>query len=290
DRGQFRLIGLPAGEFFVTAQDPAFQRVGDTDGPLRYVPTFYPGVLTAEEATPVTVTAGGESSKITFKIHIVPPALVTGTIHVSDRRQLVSGTVIMNPLRGEGLPAPSTGDARMLPDGSFVFRNVPPGRYELRARGDVEREGRAYFGTYQADINGRSLTNIDIVLRPGATIEGVVGVDSAETRREARGARREELAGVRVRAPLADGSRVADPVSGEVKPDGTFRIGGVSPGVHLIVLEGLVDPWSVEHVVYRGQDVIDTGLDALSAQRITDVKVTITDKAAEVSGSVHDGK
>ena len=36
DRGEFRLTGLPAGQYYVSAFDPAFAHVGDETGPLRY--------------------------------------------------------------------------------------------------------------------------------------------------------------------------------------------------------------------------------------------------------------
>ena len=38
DRGEFRLTGLPAGQYFIVARDPAFNNVGDESGALRYAP------------------------------------------------------------------------------------------------------------------------------------------------------------------------------------------------------------------------------------------------------------
>src|SRR5688572_4249414 len=42
DKGEYRLFGLPAGQYFISAVDPAFLSTGDHRGPLVYAATFYP--------------------------------------------------------------------------------------------------------------------------------------------------------------------------------------------------------------------------------------------------------
>ena len=56
DRGEFRLTGLPAGQYYLSAFDPAFARVGDETGPLRYGATYFPGVASVDEATRVRLS------------------------------------------------------------------------------------------------------------------------------------------------------------------------------------------------------------------------------------------
>lgn len=282
DRGEFRLIGLAAGQYYVAALDPAFANVGDDSGALRYTPTYFPGVLSSDEATSIAVTPAGGSQKAVFRLRIVPPARVTGTIHTEDRRQLLSGAVVMNALRRDELPPVSSRDVKILPDGSFMFRNVPPGRYEIRARGDVEEQGTALFGTFKVEVLGREISNLDIVLRPGATIEGTLVVEAARTPGLA------SFAGLRVRAPLRDGSSFGDALTGDVRSDGSFRIRGVMTGAHAITVEGLPYPWTIKSIVSRGQEMADAGFEAGAAQRVGDVRVTITDVASEVTGSVRD--
>ena len=127
DRGEFRLAGLPAGQFYVSAFDPAFAHVGDETGALRYTPTYYPGVASAEQATRVTVTPGTDAPGTVFKLHMVHPAQVTGRIRTPDGRQLVNGAVLMRPVHVEGLATIRSQDVTIRPDGVFAFRNVPPG-------------------------------------------------------------------------------------------------------------------------------------------------------------------
>lgn len=284
DRGEFRLTGLPAGQYYVSAFDPAFANVGDETGALRYTPTYYPGVAYVEQAERVSVVPNAESKRLVFRLRIVRPARVSGTIATDDRRQLITGAVIMSPIHGEGLSTVPSRDVVILPDGSFSFRNVPPGNYQIRARGEPASQGASLFATFKILVEGHDINNLDMVMLPGASVEGAVLVEAA------RGSKPPLLAGVRVRAPFTDGSSFGDSLTGSVQPDGSYRIRGIMPGSHVVTLEGLRDPWVLKSVMYRGHDITDVGLDADTKEQYKDVRVTITDAAPEVSGIVHDVK
>lgn len=284
DRGEFRLTGLAAGQYYVSAFDPAFANVGDETGPLRYTATYYPGVAFVEQATRVSVTAGVEpAQRISFSLKIVRPARVSGIIGTEDRRPLMSGAVIMTPVHGQGLIPVPTQDVMILPDGSFAFRNVPPGRYQIRARGEVDGRGAALFATFKVAVEGRDIGNVNMVLRPGASAAGRVVVESA------RAAKPPGFAGWRVRAPFADGSSFGDALTGEVLADGSFVVGGLMSGSHILTVEGAPYPWVLKSVLYRGQDITDLGFDVDNRQRVEDLRVTITDVATDLSGVVRDG-
>lgn len=283
DHGGFRLVGLPAGQFNVSAFDPAFARVGDETGTLQYTPTYYPGVAFAEQAARVTVTPGVEPQRIVFKLLIVRPARVAGIIRTPDARQLVSGAVIMRPIYTEGLSAVPSQDVTILPDGTFAFRNVPPGQYQIRARGDLDQEGPSLFATFRVRVEGRDINNVDMMLVPGARVEGRVFVEALRAPKP-----QQILTGVRVRAPVTDGSTFGDALTGDVKLDGTYAIRGVMTGSHLITVEGLQGVWVLKSVMWRGQDITDAGLEAESREVYSDVRVTITDAATEISGIVQD--
>jgi hypothetical protein len=283
DRGRFRLAGLPAGEYYVSAFDPAFANVGDETGALTYTPTYYRGTTDPEQAMRVRVVPGAEpAEQIVFSLKIVRPARVSGQIATIDGRQLMSGTVIMSPASGERLtPAPAR-DVVILPDGSFSFRNVPPGQYQIRARGEVERVGTPLFARFTIAVDGRDIDGLDLKLTPGARIEGTLTVDAVSAPRPPT------LAGVRVRAPFADGSSFGDAITGDVAPDGSYRIRGLMPGGHIITVEGLAPPWALKRVTHRGHDITDLAFDVESGQTLHDVRVTITDATTDVIGVVRD--
>ena len=285
DRGEFRLTGVPAGQFYVSACDPAAARAGDETGGLPYAPTYYPGVSFAEQATRVPVTPGAEPQRIVFKLHLVRPALVSGRIRTPQAHQLVSGAVIMRPMYAQAPVGAPGQDVTILPDGTFAFRNVPPGQYEIRARGNIADRDASLFSAFQVRVNGQDIGNIEMMLQPGAHIEGRVIIDAAKTER-----RREGFNGVRVRAPLVDGGSFGDALTGIVRADGAYTIGDVMPGHRMIAVDGLTDPWIVRSVTWRGRDITDTGIAAESRGIYSDVRVMITDAASEVSGVVRDAK
>lgn len=283
DRGEFRLTGLAAGQYYVTAFDPAFSNVGDETGPLSYTPTYYPGVAFSEQATRVAVIPGTEpDKKIVFNLKIIRPARVSGTLMSIDRRQLISGAVIMSPTDGEALTVVPTRDVQIQPDGTFAFRNVPPGRYQIRARGEVDPNGISQFATFALTVEGRDVANLDMTLTPGASIDGTVLVEATATPRP------ETFTGVKVRAPFADGSSFGDTPTGDVSPNGAYRIRGMMTGSHYITVEGLPFPWVLKQVFYKGRDISDTPIDVVSRQQVTDVRVTITDAANDISGVIKD--
>lgn len=284
DRGAFRLTGLAAGQYYVSAFDPAFAHVGDETGPLRYSATYYPGVASPDRATPVTVTPGVEPPPgvISIVLKIVRPARVIGRLSAPNGGRLLSGAVIMTHT-DVAMTVPSQ-DAMILPDGNFTFSNVLPGRYEIRARGELLPGDTAHFATFRLLVDGRDITDVQMTLLPGAIISGMIVVEAVRTPTPAA------IGGIRVRAPLTDGSTFGDALTGEVLPNGSFAIRGVMAGSHLVTVEGLPYPWIVKSVVSRGQDITDVGLEADARQRFENVTITLTDAATELSGVVRDGK
>ena len=116
DRGEFRLTGLPAGRYYVSAFDPAFAHVGDETGSLHYGATYFPGVLSTADATPVAVVAGVEPSALSFALKLVHPARISGRINTPERKPLASAAVV---LTRTDTPMSALGEqASMLPDGT----------------------------------------------------------------------------------------------------------------------------------------------------------------------------
>ncbi|HXG56271.1 MAG TPA: carboxypeptidase-like regulatory domain-containing protein [Vicinamibacterales bacterium] len=285
DRGEFRLTGLPEGQYYVSAFDPAFSDVGDETGPLRYAATYYPGVVLVEQATRVSVRPGVASDlKINFTLKIIRPARVAGLIATPDKKQLMSGAVIMTAVHGEGLATVPSQDVQINPDGTFVFRNVAPGLYQIRARAEVDPEGIALFATYRTLVNGRDISNVDLVLLPGATIAGTVSFEPVQNPKPVT------FAGLRVRAPFADGSNFGDVLTGDVTLEGTYRIRGLMSGIHYMTVQGLEGPWVLKEILSRGQDITDVQLDVENKQVIEDIRIVLTDAANDVSGTVRDAR
>src|SRR5205823_3339590 len=112
-----------------------------------------------------------EPPRIEFRIRLVPPARVSGSLIAYDGKPLLSGAVIMSPLDGEGVPMMPPEDISIQPDGRFVFGHVVPGRYQIRAHGQSDPAGAALFATFPTDVMGTDVQGITLTLRPGALVD-----------------------------------------------------------------------------------------------------------------------
>jgi hypothetical protein len=159
---------------------------------------------------------------------------------------------------------------------------VPAGGYEIRARGQTENDGPTLFGTFALGVGARDISNVEITLREGATLQGRVTIDRA------RGVRPPPLASIMVRAPLTDGSGFGDALTGRPHTDGSFAIRGLMAGTHHVLVDGLPDTWIVESVRVRGGDVTDAPFTVDERQRFDDVRVVITDAITRLAVHVAD--
>ena len=284
DRGEFRLYGLPPGQYYVSAADPAFRSVASPGGALRYSATYHPGVPSADQARPVTVLDSGQTPPIEFRLRLVPPAKVSGQLVAFNARPLLGAAIVMSPIHGEGVAAPPPGDASVFPDGRFSFGQVAPGRYQIRARGQTDSDGPALAAVFAIDVQGNDVERIRMTLQPGGVLAGKLTVDAR------RGSRPPRLQDLRVRTLSADGSSFGDPMTGAVHANGSFTLQGVPRGSHQLAIDGLQAPWVVKEIVYRGVNITDREIGVGDGEQIRGLGVSLTDVSAEVTGIVQNAR
>lgn len=206
-------------------------------------------------------------------------ARVSGRLVARDGRVLRSATVIMTPDAIPGGGSDNAVVARLESDGRFVFENVLPGRYFIHARGESAPDAPSLFATFTVTVAGRDISGLTMSMTPGAVLEGRLEMRSAHGAPKPAGP-------LRVRAPLADGAAMGDTLTGTVGPDGSFRLAGVMPGSHVLVIEGLTFPWRIASAQAHGRDLAETSFDVVHDQHVRDLRLLITDSAGGVSGAV----
>jgi hypothetical protein len=278
DNGAFRLYGIPPGQYFIWATDPAFANVGDQLGQLFYGPTFYPGTPYQDEAARVTVDPGRNLEGLKFTLKIIKPARVTGKV-IAPGAQLLAGAIDIGPLRNSKIAPFAVGEADLKPDGVFQFANVLAERYRIRARGEVERQGVSYFMQYSTPVLGADINGINLTLSPGALVSGVVTWDGTAN---VPPTNQEEI---RVRAPMADGSVFGDALTGKLVGGREFYLRGCMQGQHYIRVDGLPEPWRLKRVYWRGSDITDIALDMEYGQVIDGIEIVLTDVFNVISGT-----
>jgi len=170
DRGEYRIFGLPAGGYVISAgveqfsvssldirvvpageiqqalserqggppqapaQSPsaATTKANEPRRTVAYAPVYYPGTAVSAQASTVTVAPGEERTGIDIQMQYVPTAKIEGM--VISAAALPQVTPVMLNSSDPTLAVDSVRVASAGPDGRFTFNAVPPGQYNLIVR------------------------------------------------------------------------------------------------------------------------------------------------------------
>src|SRR5580765_807724 len=123
DIGEFRLYGLPPGQYAVSAtyrvNSGSNEVSNDRSG---YAPTYYPGTTNSGEAQRITVGVGQKISDLNIALSPTRLARISGTAVDSEGKPLATGILMMMQTGSVGFNMTSGGQLR--PDGTFVIGNV----------------------------------------------------------------------------------------------------------------------------------------------------------------------
>ena len=134
DAGQYRILGLAPGNYFVMADLRETWTVteGDTEQVMGYAPTYFPGTAGVADARRVTVGIGQEASNTDFALIPGRAVSVSGTAVDSQGRPLVGRQMnLAQEWRGPGfgMMFQNGSGATVAADGTFTMKSVAPGPY-----------------------------------------------------------------------------------------------------------------------------------------------------------------
>jgi hypothetical protein len=289
DLGQFRLYGLPPGEYIVSVQmrNAMFGTMetpaGDNSG---YAPTYAPGTTNAAEATRVQVHSGQD---INADVQLTAARMlrVSGSV-VSSRGKAPEGGLVRLVPRGDivldrmGLGAP------ML-NGGFSFNQVPPGNYTLMVRiGADDGPGRFRPGGQGSDdsefaivpltVAGDDLANVRVVTGRGLTIPGVLIAEAGTLPTD-------QTLRVLISPAEPDGMMMG-PQPAVVEANGRFQVENVI-GEGRVNLMGLGRGWMLKAIDYKGAEVTDKPIEF--AADGGPLRIVVTNRVPIVSGTVTSG-
>jgi protocatechuate 3,4-dioxygenase beta subunit len=309
DQGEFRVANLAPGRYYLSVTDGrALVTIGGDrpgkDAPEGNVTTYYPNVLDPVSAAPLDVTAGVELRGIDIRMRRAKVYSIRGkAIDPATGTAPANALVTFSPKNTGNAPVISAGVSlnQVRPDGGFEFRNLLPGTYVIQTLSNVTLNGSpagAYSGRGEITITDSNIENAVLALGPAAEINGTVKLEGGDlqtllkppTSQNSGANSAPAPAGQRITLTLAeiDGVSVGS-VGAQVKDDGTFKATGLGPNKYAINFNGLPQGAYVKSVRYAGQDVTHSLLDMSTAANGT-LDVTLSDKAGEVSGAVHNDK
>jgi hypothetical protein len=289
DTGAFRIYGLPPGDYYVIAA------AGFGEQTKRDPPTYFPGTPNFAAAQTITLAPGLEASA-DFQIGSVRNARVTGIV-INSSGSPVPAMVNLNSENLNTGPAIEGNSAAAMQvhadagaDGKFTLENVPPGPYMLTVmlmQGLMGPDVMPSSGpptvrdmlsrvpesvSMPIVVNGDDITDLTMVTRPPAVLNGAFVADTGVTRRLPQGLR----VGTRSNA----GMMVMTLNNGG---DSGFQMVGLT-GPLTLTVQGVPEGWTVKEVLLDGRDVIDEPID-LKGQNAT-LRVVMSDRPSSVLGTV----
>jgi hypothetical protein len=139
DLGEFRVYGLPAGEYYIQAAPRADSLWGNgSPRTTTMAVTFYPNAIDVAAASPIPVGAGQTVNDILVTMLVVPAYQISGIV-VDESGQPVADAMIMLAREAVGgvMPMGPPVRARSDASGQFVIPNVTGGMYIVSAAAPV---------------------------------------------------------------------------------------------------------------------------------------------------------
>ncbi len=305
DRGEYRLIGLPAGRYYVSATfSPAmalglgFEAGGQATGNEGYAPTYYPNTNDATRATPLEVRAGNEVGGIDFLLLPTRAVRIRGRVYNSVLGKPGRDTmVLILPVSTGGVWTfgPDNHVRVQDPQGNFEIRGVTPGSYNLLAtwwdEGRTEYTARQRVEVGTADVDGVQLT-----IRAGVDIYGSIRSESnelpgseeepASATPEPASEKKLDLSEVRVLLEQPD--EMFLPFGGStarVEDVGSFRLTNVSDDHYRVALWRLPADYYLKSARMEGNDVLEEGLTVSGPPRDS-LELVVSPNGGRIEGAV----
>ena len=283
DLGQFRLYGLEAGQYYVTARVESsylYNPVGFGDsGPIT---TYFPSAAEPASAQRVAVAAGKETGPVPITLVSTKLSDVRGRAMMSDGQPFAASMVEVTVRETNGWS--SRPSSRTQADGRFEIKDLPPGIYDIdilpmnAAADDVGVE----IARATLTVLGDDIENVLLVGGPTAIARGkVIADDGSPVPSRA----------IRIAAVVPPGSgRTAYTPWASLNNDQTFELRGlygaryIRPNIEPALSTGT--SWTLRTVQQNGLDTTDKPIEFQPGAVIEDLEVVLTQKATELTGTI----
>jgi len=289
DTGQFRLTGLAPGTYYIRAMTRETWTVV-VDGKrqlMGFSPAFYPGTASVRDARAVEVAIGRQVPLADMTMIPARPASISG-VALDSRGQPLAGRNGALSIRflgaargGIGGGGMGMGTAPIAADGSFVFRNVVPGEYEVSVTTGNVRTGDGETARTSVAIDGVDVDNVRLITSAGWSVVGRIVTEGGT----APGFPATQM---RVASQLIDDVRAASAGVSDVRADWTFTITAILGRARLTA--SAPEGWMVKAIQREGRDISETPLELRSGEQLADIDIVVSDRVTTVTGQLADDR
>ena len=284
DLGQFRVYGLPPGDYYISAgMMPGMMNQGVSGISTGYATTYYPGTPSLSEAQRITVGVAQETSNVVFSLSPARVSKITGRVLTSEGKPAVGVFLMVRQHSLDGGMTFGGGGARTRPDGTFELSSMTPGEYSIDAQLTNASPG---FGSepetasVNVTVSGVDITGLTLVMSKGGSARGQIVFEDGKVPQSLRPSEVQLFAN-----PLAFG-RQSLPARSNVKEDWSFEMTGIN-GERFLRAQ-LPPGWALKSVVYDGNDVTDRTIDFGTNGELAGIQVVLTQRQTTLSGTVLD--
>jgi Carboxypeptidase regulatory-like domain len=242
DRGVYRIFGLRAGRYLVSAGGDSSMSIV-TGADAEYARVWHPDATDENQAKVIEVAAGGEVTGVDIRLGAAKKAYEASGRVVDDEtgEPIAGASVICTKARGSsasvGLGSPGA-MPRTDEQGNFHFGSLTPGQYLLSLTDFASfltgGGGNYYSDGVKFEIQSADVAGVEIRAKRGATISGVAVVDDADQSAKT-GLAQTIIMAHSMPASLNEIdenalSSLMAPSSSRIGSDGGFSLKGLRPG------------------------------------------------------------
>lgn len=340
DRGMYRVFNLQPGEYVVSAvpRNTSMEIMSATDMEMQarmtelvsrglatghqvvlsgtlptgqsaepaagYAPVFYPGTTQLGSARAIRVGISEEQLGIDFQLVRTNLTSITGQVLVAGQ----SPTTVQLRLINTDGAALGIGQQSVRPqqNGTFVFRNVIPGQYQVYATATVPTQvgpnlapvppgapppppllpglpgsQRRLWAQADVFVDGSYAPAITLSMQEGLSISGSLAFNGSSPL---------PAANQRVRVTLSPLGQPLSSIgigtlSAQADPSGRFTIAGLVPGRYRVSASG-ASGWSVKTALANGIDVLDFPLEVSPTEPPPALSIQFGDRTTELKGTM----
>ena len=309
DLGEYRLINLLPGRYYVSATDRRTTQFGAQERPGRSgtvpegnITTYYPNGADASSGVAIDVPAGGEMRGVDIRLLQAKVYAVRGKV-VDDSGAPVSALVAFNPKEDAMGTNPANRSVTQSRNGTFEFRDIVPGTYVLQFVQMVGVNGNQppkVTGRMEVTVADANIDGLTLALRPSPEITGTVKLEDGDISSLLKPAQNTPGVGVAGNPLVVQAGRLAlnliatESVISAVRPaqvkdDGTFQFDAVGTGKYMLNVMSPPPGTYLKSARFAGQDVTNALIDTTSGTGGT-LDLVLSSKGAKVKGSVQNEK
>jgi hypothetical protein len=285
DLGNFRIFGLPEGNYFVRVIGVSGS---DQGGDLRFRSSYYPGTSSLQSAQKLKATAGEETSGVQFSVgaqstYRISGSVIDNTNSPGPRRYSVSA---LDESIGGRFPA----DEQATVNGSYTIHGVPSGDYSVTAQslitGPPGPNGAITMVRYTGSAMVRvadSDAHVNVQIGPTAEVNGKIIIENSTG---------QSLSGIRVSLQSQTSTGGIGGVGGiqantSADQNGIFKFQNMQPNSYYFIIAGQTDMY-LKQAVCQGRDYTYQAVMVDSGAAIGDCTLTLATDTAVMKGQVYD--